>query len=160
MKTLGEFLQRLEDDSIFEKNAQAYNNGDELMAFVKGEGYDFTLEQLTRAFKERANSPPRAESLAPARPEVSASTPPSPEVTTFPGSPAALLQGETSATSPKNLTTNFPREQPRQELPELPGAMPPQNLEEKSTGGLFGGGGGRHRGLSPERLKNVAAEDS
>ena len=157
MKTLGEFLQRLEDDSIFEKNAQAYNNGDELMAFVKGEGYDFTLEQLTKAFKERANLPPRAEGLAPARPDVSAATLPRPEVTTFPGSPAALPQGETSATSPKNLTANFP---PRQEPPELPGAIPPQNLEEKSTGGLFGGGGGRHRGLSPERLKNVVAEDS
>ena len=127
------------------------------MAFVKGEGYDFTLEQLTKAFKERANLPPRAESLAPARPEVSAATPPGPEVTTFPGTPAALPQGETSATSPKNLTANFP---PRQELPELPEAIPPQNLEEKSTGGLFGGGGGRHRGLSPERLKNVVAEDS
>jgi predicted ribosomally synthesized peptide with nif11-like leader len=157
MKTLGEFLQRLEDDSEFEKKAQAYNNGDELMAFVKGEGYDFTLEQLTKAFQERANLPPRAESLAPARPEVSASTPPRLEVTTFPGSPAALPPGETGATSPINLTTNFP---PRQELPELPGAIPPQNLEEKSTGGLFGGGGGRHRGLSPERLKNVVAEDS
>jgi predicted ribosomally synthesized peptide with nif11-like leader len=157
MKTLGEFLQRLEDDSVFEKKAQAYNNGDELMAFVKGEGYDFTLEQLTRAFKERANLPPRAESLAPARLDVSASTPPGPEVTTFPGSPAALPQGETSVASPINLTANFP---PRQELPELPGAIPPQNLEEKSTGGLFGGGGGRHRGLSPERLKNVVAEDS
>jgi predicted ribosomally synthesized peptide with nif11-like leader len=157
MKTLGEFLQRLEDDSGFEKKAQAYNNGDELMAFVKGEGYDFTLEQLTKAFKERANLPPQAESLAPARPEVSAPTPPRPEVTTFPGSPAPLPQGETGATSPKNLTANFP---PRQELPELPEAISPQNLEEKSTGGLFGGGGGRHRGLSPERLKNVVAEDS
>ena len=160
MKTLGEFLQRLEDDSIFEKNAQAYNNGDELMAFVKGEGYDFTLEQLTKAFKERANLPPRAESLAPARPDVSAAALPRPEVTTFPGSPAALPQGETSATSPKNLTANFPREQPSQELPKLPEEISPKNLEEKSTGGLFGGGGGRHRGLSPERLKNVVAEDS
>jgi predicted ribosomally synthesized peptide with nif11-like leader len=160
MKTLGEFLQRLEDDSVFEKKAQAYNNGDELMAFVKSEGYEFTLEELTTAFKHRAHLSPRAESLAPARPEVSASTPPSPEVTTFPGSPAALLQGETSATSPKNLTANFPQEQPRQELPELPGTMPPKDLEEKSTGGLFGRGGGRHRGLSPERLKNVVAEDS
>ena len=62
MKTLGEFLQRLEDDSAFEKKAQAFNNGDELMAFVKSEGYDFTLEQLTSAFKQRANLPPQAES--------------------------------------------------------------------------------------------------
>ena len=58
MKTLGEFLQRLEDDSVFEKKAQAFNQGDELMAFVKREGYDFTLEQLTSAFQERANLPP------------------------------------------------------------------------------------------------------
>jgi predicted ribosomally synthesized peptide with nif11-like leader len=160
MKTLGEFLQRLEDDSVFEKNAQAYNDGDDLMAFVKSEGYDFTLEELTIAFQQRANLPPQALSIAPAVPVVSDPAPPVPEVTTFPGSPAALPQGETSVTPPKNLSADFPREQPKQELKELPGAIPPKDLEEKSTGGLFGRGGGRHRGLSSARLKNVTGEDS
>ena len=160
MKNLGEFLQRLEDDSVFEKNAQAYNNGDDLMAFVKSEGYDFTLEELTTAFKQREQVPPQAESPTPVRPDVSASTPPRPEVTTFPESPATLPQVETSAASPKNVSADLPREQPRPEPQELPGAIPPKDLEGKSAGGLFGRGGGRHRGLSPERLKNVVAEDS
>ena len=35
MKTLGEFIQRLQADPAFEKQAQAFDNGDELMAFVK-----------------------------------------------------------------------------------------------------------------------------
>ena len=149
MKTLGEFLQRLEDDSVFEKKAQAFNNGDELMAFVKSEGYDFTLEQLTSAFKERANLPPRAEGLAPAPPDVSASTPPRPEVTAFPGSPAALPQGETSAASPNHGSADFPREQPKQELQELPGAMPPKDLEEKSREGCLGVAGAGTGGFPP-----------
>ena len=73
MKTLGEFLQRLENDSLFEKQAQAFNNGDELMAFVESEGYDFTLEELTSAFKQKAQLPPETEDTAPAPPDVSAS---------------------------------------------------------------------------------------
>jgi predicted ribosomally synthesized peptide with nif11-like leader len=65
MKTLGEFIQRLQDDAAFEEKAQAFDNGDELMAFVKSEGYDFTLEQLTGAFKQNAQLPPEADDMAP-----------------------------------------------------------------------------------------------
>ena len=35
----------------FEKQAQAFDNGDDLMAFVRREGYDFTLEQLMDEFE-------------------------------------------------------------------------------------------------------------
>ena len=159
MKTLGEFLQRLEDDSAFEKKAQAYNNGDELMAFVVGEGYDFTLEQLTSSFNQRANLPPQAEVTAPSPPNVSASIQPGPEVTAFPVSPAAFPQDPTRAVSPHQGSGDFPRERPREGAQELPGEGFPKDPAEKS-GGLFKGGGGRHRGFSPERLKNVLEEDS
>ena len=160
MKTLGEFLQRLEDDSVFEKKAQAFNQGDELMAFVKREGYDFTLEQLTSAFQERANLPPRAQGLTPAPPDASAPTPAKPEAAAFARSRAALPPGDTSKASPNQGSADLPREQAKQELQELKEAMPPKDREEKSLGGLFRGGGGRHRGFSSQRLKNVLGEDS
>ena len=160
MKTLGEFIQRLQDDAAFEKKAQAFDNGDDLMAFVKSEGYDFSLEQLTSAFKERAKLPPEADGMAPAPTDVNASSPPRPEVTAFSSSPAASPHDEISAASPKKGSADVPREHSRQELQELQGEILPKELEEKPTGGLFGGGGGRHRGFSAERLKNVLGEDS
>jgi predicted ribosomally synthesized peptide with nif11-like leader len=43
MKTLEKFIQRLQDDATFEKQAQSFNRVDDLMAFVKRAGYDFTL---------------------------------------------------------------------------------------------------------------------
>jgi predicted ribosomally synthesized peptide with nif11-like leader len=159
MKTLGEFLQRLEDDPAFEDKAQAFIDGDELMAFVRSEGYDFTLEQLTDAFKQKANLPPEADVRAPAPPEVSAASPPGAEATTLPKNPATLPGGESGEASPISGSADFPREPSGLELPELPRAIPPKSLAEKS-GALFKGGGGRHRGFSPERIKNVAGEDS
>lgn len=51
MKTMEEFIQRLQNDLDFEQMAQAYENSDEFMEFVKGEGYDFTLDQLLDEFK-------------------------------------------------------------------------------------------------------------
>lgn len=51
MKTIEEFIQRLQNDPEFEQKAQAYENSDEFMQFVKGEGYDFTLDQLLDEFK-------------------------------------------------------------------------------------------------------------
>jgi hypothetical protein len=166
MKTLGEFLQRLENDSLFEKNAQAYQDGDELMAFVESEGYDFTLEQLTNAFKQREKLPAQAERTVPSPPDVSAFTPPRPEVTAsappeaegtaFPVSPAAFPQNATGVASPKDESADFPRERPREEQKELPGEMSPKDLAQK----LFKGGGGRHRGFSPERIKNAFEEES
>jgi Nif11 domain len=160
MKTLGEFLQRLENDSLFEKQAQTFNNGDELMAFVESEGYDFTLEALTSAFKQKAQLPPETEDTAPAPSDISASAPPGGEVTAIPISPTAAYRGETKTDSLNQGSPDLPRGPSKPEMQELPGAIPPKDLEEKSTGGLFRGGGGRHRGFSPERLKSVLGEDS
>ena len=160
MKTLGEFLQRLENDSLFEKQAQAFNNGDDLMAFVESEGYDFTLEELTSAFKQKAQLPPETGDTAPATPgrqrlrpswgggygDSRKSGSPTPQRNKYrltesgeprlaPGAIKAGGAGTTGRNSPKG-----------------PGG--------KSTAGLFRGGGGRHRGFSPERLKCVLGEDS
>ena len=66
MKTVGEFIQRLQEDAVFEKRAQAFDNGDELMAFVRLEGYDFTLEQLMDEFKQGAKLRAEADGMAPA----------------------------------------------------------------------------------------------
>ena len=74
MKTLGEFLQRLENDSLFEKKAQAFNNGDELMAFVESEGYDFTLEELTMPSSRGRSCRPRPRTRR-RRPRTSAPPP-------------------------------------------------------------------------------------
>ncbi len=51
-KTIEEFMQRLEDDPEFEHKAQAFENDDEFMEFVKSEGYDFTLDQLMDGLKQ------------------------------------------------------------------------------------------------------------
>jgi len=51
MRSVGEFIQRLQNDPEFEQRAQAYENSDEFMEFVKAEGYDFTLDQLLDEFK-------------------------------------------------------------------------------------------------------------
>lgn len=50
MKTIEEFIQRLQNDPEFEQQAQAYENSDEFMNFVKSEGYDFSLDQLLDKF--------------------------------------------------------------------------------------------------------------
>ncbi len=126
MKTLGAFLQRLEDDVGFENEARAFNQGDDLMAFVKSKGYDFSLDELTTAFKQRENLPPEAENLAPAPPILSASPPPAPEVTPFPAGPPALPHGETSAASPKHGERRF-----------APGAI--EAGAPETTGGNFPG---------------------
>jgi len=65
MKTLGEFVQRLQVDPAFEKQAQAFDNGDELLAFITREGYDFTLDQLAQEFKHGANLPTEVGGLTP-----------------------------------------------------------------------------------------------
>jgi predicted ribosomally synthesized peptide with nif11-like leader len=52
MKTVEEFIQRLQEDSKFEQGAQAFENDDAFMAFVKNEGYDFTLDQLLDKFRQ------------------------------------------------------------------------------------------------------------
>ncbi len=71
MKTLGEFIQRLQDDAAFEKKAQAFDNGDELMAFVKTEGYDFTPGTADGCIRAEGKLPPEAGGMAPETTDVS-----------------------------------------------------------------------------------------
>jgi len=51
MKTVKEFIQRLQNDPEFEQMVEPYENSDEFMEFVKGQGYDFTLDQLLNEIK-------------------------------------------------------------------------------------------------------------
>jgi predicted ribosomally synthesized peptide with nif11-like leader len=212
MKTLEEFIQRLQDDPAFEKQAQAFDDGDDLIAFVKSQGYDFTLEQLMREFErgkqvpaetggpapppadlspsppprpdepefprqpevflspERATSPfetgnddltpeppleklPQPEEAMPPTAHVSPSPPPIPDEPEFPWQPEVFSSPESATDLPKGGNDDFFREQPME-------AMPPTEAEEEPRAGLFKGGGGRHRGFSPQRLKSISEEDS
>jgi predicted ribosomally synthesized peptide with nif11-like leader len=94
MKTLEEFIQRLQDDAGFEKQAHAFDQGDDLMAFVKREGYDFTLEQLMNELEPEEKLPAKTAGLAPAPADISPSTPPRPDKAKFPRKPEVLSNRE------------------------------------------------------------------
>jgi len=159
MKTLEEFVQRLQDDAAFEKQSQTFVTGDALMAFVKREGYDFTLEQLMRKFKHAAKPPIEAGGMAPTPADVTASTPPRPDDPVFPRKPEAFPNAEKSAALLKKGSDDFTREQPGEGLQKPKGEMPSLGPAEKSPGELPRVGGGRHRGFSPQRLKSIPGED-
>ena len=159
MKTLRAFIQRLQDDPAFEEKAQAFDNGNDLMAFVKREGYDFNLEQLANEFKQRGKLPTEAGEVAPAPMTINASTPPRPDDAAFPRKPEAIPPSEPSIALPKSGSSDFTREQPGVGLQKPMGEMPPQGTAEKSPGELPRVGGGRHRGFSPQRLKSISGED-
>ena len=152
MKTLEEFIQRLQDDAAFEKRAQAFDNGEELMAFVKSEGYDFTLEQLTIQFKQEAKLRTEAGKMAPAPREAGASTGRMRKEAEFPRKPEAFPNGEASPALPKSGSQDFTREQP-------PGGLQTPGPEEESPEELPRIGGGRHRGFSSLRLKSIPEEE-
>ena len=42
MKTGVEFIQRMQEDAEFRRKVNAWLNGEERLAFLKSEGYDFT----------------------------------------------------------------------------------------------------------------------
>ena len=159
MKTLEEFIQRLQDDAEFEKQAQTFVTGDTLMAFVKSEGYDFTLEQLTGKFKQAAKSPTEAGGMAPAPTDAKAPTPPRPDDPAFPRKPEAFPNAEKSAALLNKVSGDFTREQPGEGLQKPKGEMPPLGPAEKSLREFSRVGGGRHRGFSPQRLKSILEED-
>ena len=152
MKSLEEFIQRLQDDAAFEKRAQAFDNGEELMVFVKSEGYDFTLEQLTIEFKQGAKLRTEAGEMAPAPRDAGASTGRMQKDAEFPRKPEAFPNGEKSTALPKSRSHDFTRGQPSGEL-QTP------EPEEKSPEELPRVGGGRHRGFSPQRLKSIPGEN-
>ena len=157
MKTLEEFIQRLQDDTAFEKQAQTFATGDALMAFVKREGYDFTLEQLTQQFTYQAQSPTQAGGLRPA--SASGSTPPRPDGAAFDRKPQDLPNAEKDAALHKRRSDDFSLEQPGEGLQKPKGETAPQEPPEKSSGELSRAGGGRHRGFSPQRLKCILGEE-
>ena len=157
MKTLAEFLQRLQDDAAFEQQAHGFDQGDDLMAFVKREGYDFTLEQLMNALEPQETLPAETGGLAPA--DINSSLPPGPEKAEFSRQPEALSSQGSPTPLPERALDPFTREQPPQKLPQPEGAMPPPVREEEPRAGLFRGGGGRHRGFSAQRLKSLSEEE-
>jgi predicted ribosomally synthesized peptide with nif11-like leader len=159
MKTLAEFIQRLQDDPAFGRQAQAFDHGDDLIAFVKREGYDFTLEQLMTEFEpgEKLPAEPGTPALAPA--EVSPSPPPRPDEAEFPRQPEASSSGESGMDLPKRGKDDLTRQPPMEKLPQPMAAMPPPEPQEELRTGLFRGAGGRHRGFSPQRLKSLPEEE-
>jgi predicted ribosomally synthesized peptide with nif11-like leader len=160
MKTLEDFIQRLRDDAAFEKQAQAFDRGDDLIAFVKREGYDFTLEQLMNEFEPEENLPAETGGLAPAPAEVNASPSLRPDQAAIPGQPEAVSGSERGAGLVKRLNDDSSREPPVERLLQLKAAaLPPEPKAEPGIG-LFRGGGGRHRGFSSQRLKSISEEDS
>jgi len=159
MKTVEEFIQRLQDDPAFEKQAQAFDHGDDLMAFVKREGYDFTLEQLMSEFEPGEKLPAETGGLAPGPADVSPSPPPRPDEADFPRQPDISSSVESATSLLETENDDFTPEPPPERLPQPKAAMPPPEPEEEPRAGLFRGGGGRHRGFSPHRLKSISEED-
>jgi predicted ribosomally synthesized peptide with nif11-like leader len=152
MKTLAEFIQRLQDDAAFEKRAQAFDNGEDLMAFVKSEGYDFTLEQLTIEFKQGAHLRTEAGEMAPAPGNAGTSDGRMHQDMEFAGRPGAFSNGETDPALPEGGSHDFSREQP-------PATLQDPGPEEESPEALPRIGGGRHRGFSSLRLKSIPGEE-
>jgi predicted ribosomally synthesized peptide with nif11-like leader len=159
MKTLEEFIQRLQDDAAFEKQAHAFDHGDDLMAFVKRQGYDFTLEQLMNELEPEEKLPVETGGLAPAPAHVSPSPPPGPDEAEFPRQPEVFSSPERGTDLPKRGNDNVTREPPLERVLQPKAAMPPPEAEEEPRAGLFKCGGGRHRGFSPERLKSTSEKE-
>jgi predicted ribosomally synthesized peptide with nif11-like leader len=159
MKTVAEFIQRLQNDPAFEKQAQAFEHGDDLIAFAKRQGYDFTLEQLMSEFERGEKLPAATGGLAPAPADASPTLPLKPDEAEFPRQPEAPAGGESAAPPLETGHGGFTPEPPLERLPQPEEAMPPEP-EEEPRAGLFGSGGGRHRGFSPQRLKSISEEDS
>jgi predicted ribosomally synthesized peptide with nif11-like leader len=160
MKTLAAFIQRLQDDPSFEKQAHAFDSGDELIAFVKREGYGFTLEQLMSEFERAEKSPAETGGLAPPPADVSPVPAPKPDETEFPRQPETLSSQETGTDIAKGGNNDFTRKPPLERAPQPQEAMPLPEAEAEPRAGLFKGGGGRHRGFSAQRLKPTSEEDS
>jgi predicted ribosomally synthesized peptide with nif11-like leader len=160
MKTVEEFIQRLQDDPAFEKQAQAFDHGDDLIAFVKREGYDFTLEDLMSEFERAEKSPGETGDLAPPPANMSPSPSPIPDAAEFPSQPETLSGKDSATDLPTGSNNDFPRETPVERVTQPEAAMPPPETAVEPRAGLFRGGGGRHRGFSPERLKATSEEET
>lgn len=160
MKTVEEFIQRLQDDPAFEKQAHAFDNGDDLLAFAMLQGYDFTLEQLTREFERGEKSAAATDDPAPPPADISAAPSPHPDEPEFSSQPEVFSGPESLTSRLDTGNDDLTREPPLERLPQPEETMPPAEAEEEPRAGLFRGGGGRHRGFSPQRLKSTPEEDS
>ena len=72
--------------------------------------------------------------------------------------PETLSSQEGGTDLPKEGDNDITREQILERVPQPQEAMPRPEAEEEPRAGLFGGGGGRHRGFSPERLKPTSGK--
>jgi predicted ribosomally synthesized peptide with nif11-like leader len=160
MKTLEAFIQRLQDDPAFEQQAHAFDHGDDLIAFVQREGYDFTLEQLMSEFERAEKSPGETGDLAPPPADVSPSPAPLPDGAEFPKQPDTLSSDKRGTDLPKNRNTGLTPKPPVERVPQSMAVMPLPQGEEEPRPGLFKGSGGRHRGFSPRRLKSASEEET
>jgi predicted ribosomally synthesized peptide with nif11-like leader len=160
MKTVQEFIQRLQDDPAFEKQAHAFDHGDDLMAFVKRQGYDFTLEELMCEFERVEKSPGKTADPAPPPADVSPSPAPIPVEAELPKQPDTLSGKESGTDISPGRNNDFTRKPALERIPQPEAAMPPPETAAEPRGGLFRGGGGRHRGFSPERLKATSEEET
>jgi predicted ribosomally synthesized peptide with nif11-like leader len=160
MKTLEEFIQRLQDDAAFEDQAQAFITGDDLMAFVQREGYDFTLEQLMEKFQDEAEPPAETGEIVTAPPDAEVSPALKPEAPVVLGQPEVSSSGEIGPACPERDNRSLTPEQPEKEVPEPPGAKPTPGPEGKSPVEWARGGGGRHRGVPLQRLKSSVGEET
>jgi predicted ribosomally synthesized peptide with nif11-like leader len=160
MKTLEAFIQRLQDDPAFEQQAHAFEHGDDLIAFVKREGYDFTLEQLMSEFERAKKSPGQTGDPAPPPADVTPSPAPIPVEAEVPQQPETWCSTESATDLPKAGNNGFTPKPPLKKLPQPEVAIPPPVAEGEPRAGLFKGGGGRHRGFSPERLKSTSEEET
>ena len=156
MKTVAEFIQRLQNDPAFEKQAQAFEHGDDLIDFVKRQGYDFTLEQLMSEFDREEELPAETGGLTPG--DAIPSPPLKPDEAEVPRQPEAAAAGESAASPLGTGHGDSTPEPPLEKLAQPKEAMPPE-AEEEPRAGLFRSGGGRHRGFSPQRLKSTSEED-
>jgi predicted ribosomally synthesized peptide with nif11-like leader len=159
MKTLEEFIQRLQNDAAFEKQAYAFDHGDDLMAFLKREGYDFTLEQLMHALQPAEKLPAETGGTTPTPADISPYLPPGPDEAKFPRKPETLSSRERGTGIVGRGNGGFTGEPPVDRLPQPKGAMPLPVPEEEPRTGLFKGSGGRHRGFSSPKLKSISEED-
>ena len=157
MKTVGEFVRRLQVDAEFERKARAFDNGDELTAFVKSEGYDFTLEQLASEFNRAALGPSATWTVAPT--DKAPSAPPQSNEAPVPGGLKAFPHGSHGTALPGRRGDSSIRGQPTERMQRAGEGTGSQGLKEKPPGECPRVSGGRHRGFSPQRLKSITGED-
>jgi predicted ribosomally synthesized peptide with nif11-like leader len=144
-KSLEEFTQRLQNDPTFEKKAQSFNNSADFIAFLKTEGYVFTLDELLIELKRVENLSKPLDNALPAA--IIPDSPPM-HLEAGPEDPSETKKSctaESCMTSAEYPSASLTQDSPPDNLPKPVGKMPLKKLD-----GI--GGGGRRRGI---RWKNA-----